>query len=159
MNDNDKKLIKELLQALAKKNNQSYNEYTADIMAEAKKSNQPHIAYFFNHFINYSACEILARIVGCSTSAIYTRWQKNKPNYTAFLDDVAKIKPYTAAIPAIPYNWYNSFIFNELLKQNINKHKVFYIEGEQQYQPSELYMEPDWSSASFFAVAYADFNS
>lgn len=32
---------------------------------------------------------------------------------------------------------------------------VFYIEGAQQYSPCELYMEPDWSSASFFAVAYA----
>lgn len=32
---------------------------------------------------------------------------------------------------------------------------VFYIEGGQQYMPCELYMEPDWSSASFFAVAYA----
>ena len=32
---------------------------------------------------------------------------------------------------------------------------VFYIEGAQQYLPCELYMEPDWSSASFFAVAYA----
>lgn len=130
MNDYEKKIIKELVTELAKKNNQSYNEYTADIMAEAKKSNQHHIAYFFNNFINYSACEILARIVGCSTSAIYTRWQKNKPNYTAFLAAVAKIKPYTAAIPEVPYNWYNSFIFNELLSQNINKHKVFSIEGD-----------------------------
>lgn len=32
---------------------------------------------------------------------------------------------------------------------------VFYIEGGQQYVPTDLYMEPDWSSASFFAVAYA----
>lgn len=32
---------------------------------------------------------------------------------------------------------------------------VFYIEGGQQYQPRSIYMEPDWSSASFFAVAYA----
>ncbi len=32
---------------------------------------------------------------------------------------------------------------------------VFYIEGGQEYTPCSLYMEPDWSSASFFAVAYA----
>ncbi len=32
---------------------------------------------------------------------------------------------------------------------------VFYIEGGQEYSPCNLYMEPDWSSAAFFAVAYA----
>ncbi len=32
---------------------------------------------------------------------------------------------------------------------------VFCIKGGQRYAPCNLYMEPDWSSASFFAVAYA----
>lgn len=32
---------------------------------------------------------------------------------------------------------------------------VFTIKGGQSYIPCNLYMEPDWSSASFFAVAYA----
>lgn len=32
---------------------------------------------------------------------------------------------------------------------------VFSIKGGQRYTPCNLYMEPDWSSASFFAVAYA----
>ena len=32
---------------------------------------------------------------------------------------------------------------------------VFDREGGQQYVSTDLYMEPDWSSASFFAVAYA----
>ncbi len=32
---------------------------------------------------------------------------------------------------------------------------VFYIEGEQEYMPVYMPLEADWSSASFFAVAYA----
>ena len=58
---------------------------------------------------------------------------------------------------------YIELTLNVLEKFGIEIHKmvmtngsiVFYIEGEQQYIPCELYMEPDWSSASFFAVAYA----
>lgn len=43
----------------------------------------------------------------------------------------------------------------EIHQQLSNGSLVFYIEGNQQYMPRSIYMEPDWSSASFFAVAYA----
>lgn len=90
--------------------------------------------YIYNNLkidIDYGIIKIIAEVYHLSTSAVYSRWLKNKEiDLVDFWAEVEKIKPYTAAIPAIPYNWYNSFIFNELLKPNINKHKVFYIEGD-----------------------------
>ncbi len=61
---------------------------------------------------------------------------------------------------SIPYikltlNLLESFGIEIYQQQMTDGSMVFYIEGEQQYQPRSIYMEPDWSSASFFAVAYA----
>ncbi len=49
----------------------------------------------------------------------------------------------------------DSFGIEIMVERMNNGNLVFYIEGEQEYMPVNMNLEPDWSSASFFAVAYA----
>ena len=129
MNDNDKKVMSAIIDYYCRKNNFHLDEVKSIIPADTTPED-----FFLNKVkidIDYTIIRIIAEGYKLSTSAVYSRWQKNKEiDFALFLEEVKKIKPYTAAIPTVPYNWYNSFIFNELLSSNINKHKVFSIEGD-----------------------------
>ncbi len=61
---------------------------------------------------------------------------------------------------SIPYinltiSMLDSFGIEIITERMSNGNLVFYIEGEQEYMPVYMPLEADWSSASFFAVAYA----
>ena len=132
MTEKEKIFIKKYLEEKARKYDYTYDELLDAIQEEAQKENISNYQLVQNIFsCDYSTCKLIAECYECSTAAIYKCWRKHKKkfDYKAFFADIEKIKPYTAAIPAVPYNWYNSFIFNELLFKNINKHKIYSIEG------------------------------
>ena len=124
MTEKEKIFIKKYLEEKARKYDYTYDELLDAIQEEAQKENISKYQLVQNIFsCDYSTCKLIAECYECSTAAIYKCWRKHKKkfDYKAFFADIEKIKPYTAAIPAVPYNWYNSFIFNELLFKNINK--------------------------------------
>ena len=130
MTDDEKKLVRAVVQTLANQNKQTYEEYTTFLVAEADAQKQIPISYFFRNCFNYSGCQIMAQHYGCSTAAVYSCWQKHKDNHNDFLKAVLKIKKYKKSFTAPMYQWFNSFIFNALLQANISKYRVAFIEGD-----------------------------
>ena len=130
MKNDEIKLIEEVVKTLAAIQKQTCEEYIACIKAEANAKKQILIPYFFSNYFNYSACRIIAKHYGCSTAAVYSCWKKHKDNYVDFFAAVSKIKKYKKS-PIVPmYQWYNSFIFYDLLQANIDKYRVAFLEED-----------------------------